>query len=472
MVKKAKNFITRNPWKTAFIVLIIIAVVWWWSPRKQDTTVVQDFLGVDTIVGTGDLEASITLQGTTQFADSQRLTFMTKGKVQSVAVKVGDKVKKGQILASITTDDLDTTISQERIDIQNQEKTLQDLLDGYNLELEYLQQKADYDALLLKLKTIDQDHLLAMEELQQKIEDAQKSYNDTKKDYEELLSGSNSVTADLALSSTIRKRNTTFQNAVLDLKNIITTVQSSLDAFDQTMMLTDTYKYGKKNIYIGAKDQNLKNQSESLFRTLSNQLSQLDTLYKKLDTIAVQDLTNEQILEAYTLVKDMGANLVTWGEISYDMFKASIENTSYSQLQIDTDASSALKNQSTGISYIQKYATIVDALAALEDDTSLEDTKLKMDKAKTSLDKLELQVDVLKAEQKKEKAGLQDQMDTVQRNITKIQGGESLKETQIITARNRLSQLKNSLNNSLRKYEDYRLEANFDGVVTQMDLQV
>ena len=35
----------------------------------------------------------------------------------------------------------------------------------------------------------------------------------------------------------------------------------------------------------------------------------------------------------------------------------------------------------------------------LDDDTSLEDTKLKLDKAKTNLDKLNLQVDVLKAQQ-------------------------------------------------------------------------
>jgi exonuclease VII small subunit len=110
------------------------------------------------------------------------------------------------------------------------------------------------------------------------------------------------------------------------------------------------------------------------------------------------------------------------------MFKASIENVSYTQRQIDEDASKAQQNQSLGIGYIQKYASIVDALANLDKDTSLEDTKLKLDKAetslakaKTTLNKLELQVNVLVIEQQKEKAKLLDDMDTVQRNIAKIQ---------------------------------------------------
>ncbi|MDR0282516.1 MAG: HlyD family efflux transporter periplasmic adaptor subunit [Candidatus Peribacteria bacterium] len=154
------------------------------------------------------------------------------------------------------------------------------------------------------------------------------------------------------------------------------------------------------------------------------------------------------------------------------MFKASIDGVGYSLSQIDADANTALKNQSAGISYIQKYSTMVDALAGLKDDTSLEDTKLNLDKAKTALDKLELQVDVLLIDQQKEKVKLLDDMDTIQRNIVKIQRGESLNESRIKQARNLVTQRQNSLNSLLDKYDDYRLKANFDGVVTQMDIQV
>jgi multidrug efflux pump subunit AcrA (membrane-fusion protein) len=432
------------------------------------------------------LETNLTIQGTTQFSDSQKLTFMNRGKVQSVNVKVGDLIKKGQILATITTDDLDEQVQQARISLDDANQSLQDLLSEYNLELEYLQWQANYDALLLKHKTIDQDHALAQSELQQKIiaakqqvADAQKAYNDTKADYEELLSGSNSATADLALSSTIRKRNTTFQNAILEVKSIISALQTTLDTFDQRMLLSDTYKYQEKNIYVGAKDVNLKNQSETLFWTISNQLSELTTKHKALEVLPVEQLTNEQILGLYTIVRDIGNNLVKRGEISYEMFKASIENVLYTQAQIEVDAGNAIKNQSQGIGYIQKYSSMVDSLAAIKDDTSLEDTKLKLDKAQTSLEqaqisvnKLELSVEVLITEQEKEKASLADQIETAQRNITKIKRGESLNESKIKQARNMVTQRQNSLNSLIDKYENYRLEANFDGVITQMDIQV
>jgi multidrug resistance efflux pump len=161
------------------------------------------------------------------------------------------------------------------------------------------------------------------------------------------------------------------------------------------------------------------------------------------------------------------------------MFKASIESTSLTVDKINTYASNATKNQADGITYIQQYSTMVDKLAAIKNDTSLEDTKLKMEKAETALEKAKLnlnksklQVDVLLTTQSQEKAKLQADIDAAQRNITKIKSGESLDESKIKQARNNVTQRENSLNSLLDKYQDYRLEANFDGMITQMDIQV
>jgi hypothetical protein len=82
---------------------------------------------------------------------------------------------------------LDNDVAQARLNIDSQKASLQDLLDERNLDLEYIQQKANYDALILKKETIDQDQELEMQELEQKIKDAQKSYDDTLADYNELL---------------------------------------------------------------------------------------------------------------------------------------------------------------------------------------------------------------------------------------------------------------------------------------------
>jgi hypothetical protein len=215
-------------------------------------------------------------------------------------------------LATITTDDLDDQVEQARINLDDAKQALQDLLNGYNLELEMLQQQANYNTLFLKQQTIDQDHALVKEELEQKIKDAKKNYEDTKADYEELLSGSNSATADLALSSTIRKRNTTFQKAVFDIKSELLKLQTTLDAYDQIMLLTDKFRYmdSSTKIYIGAKDQNLKNQSESMFWTLSSQIAALASGYARLEPIAVADLTNNDILGLYRQLETIGTTMM------------------------------------------------------------------------------------------------------------------------------------------------------------------
>ena len=471
---KKENFFKRHRIALTVIALIIGYVLYQWQPWVDKSPKTKVYYDMETTVQTWDLENILTLQWTTQFADSQKLTFMTQWKVTAVNVKVWDYVKKGQILAKISTDDLDNNIAQAQLDIDTQRIALQDLLDAKNIDLEYIQEKANYDALLLQKETIEQDQELAMQELQQKIKDAQKLYDDTLADYNELLSGSNSATADLALSSTIRKRNQTLETAVLGLKPIINNVNKLLDDYDKALLITDKYKYEvARNYNIWADDLSLKVQSEKWFNQLNRDLDTLKEKYNELSSKSISDLTNEEVLDAYATLKIIWNELVNRWEVNYSMFKASVTSSSYTLTDIENDARTFGTNtQNTWVEYVKTYTKTVDDLANLDDDTSLEDTKLKLDKAKTSLDKLNLQVDVLKAQQEKDRATLEDNIDTALRNLNKIAWWESLKETQIKQAQNRLNQLQRNLRNIRDKYDDYELTANFDWVITEMDIQV
>ena len=471
---KKENFFKRHRLALWVIALIVAYILYQWQPRVDKSPKTKVFYDMETTVQTWDLENILTLQWTTQFADSQKLTFMTQWKVTAVNVKVWDYVKKWQVLAKISTDDLDNNVAQAQWDIDTQKTALQDLLDAKNIELEYIQEKANYDVLLLQKETINQDQELAMQELQQKIKDAQKLYDDTLADYNELLSGSDSANADLALSSTIRKRNQTLETAVLELKTIINDINSVLDNYDKKLIITDKYKYEvSKNDYIWAEDLYLKVQSEKWYNQINKDLDTLREKYNNLNTKSISDLTSEEVVDAYLALKILWNNLVNWWETNYDMFKASITSTSYSLTDIEKDAKAfGTDLQASWLKYIQLYTSKVSALADLDDDTSLEDTKLKLDKAKTNLDKLNMQVDVLKAQQEKDKATLEDNIDTSLRNLNKIAWWESLKETQIKQARNRLNQLQRNLRNIRDKYDDYELTANFDWVITEMDIQV
>lgn len=471
---KKENFFKRHRIAISVIVLIAGYILYQRQPWVDKSPKTKIFYDMETTVKTGTLENSLTLQWTTQFADSQQLTFMTQWKVTGVYVKVWDHVKKNQVLAKISTDDLDNTVAQAKLDIENQQTTLRDLVDAKNLQLEYLQEKANYDSLMLKKETIDQDQDLELQTLEQQIRDAQKSYDDTLADYQELLSWSDSANADLALSSNIRKRNQTLETAVLELKTIINDINSALDEFDKVMIFTEKYENEvSENDYISAYDIHLKGDSRKLFNKISSNLDILREKYDILENKSVSDLTSEEVIDAYSTLKTIGNDLVDWWEVNYDMFKASVTSNSYTLTDIENDAKKfGTTIQSQWVKYVQLYTQKVSTLADLDDDTSLEDTKLKLDKAKTNLDKLNLQVNALKAQHEKDKATLEDNISTALRNLKKIEWWESLKETQIKQAKNKLNQLERNLKNTLDKYENYELTANFDWMITQMDIQV
>jgi len=471
---KKENFFKRHRIAISVITIIVAYILYQWQPWVDKSPKTKVFYDMETTVQTGNLENILTLQWTTQFADSQKLTFMTQWKVTAVNVKVWDYVKKWQVLAKISTDDLDNNVSQTQRDIDTQKTNLQDLLDAKNLELEYIQEKANYDALILQQETIDEDQDLAMQSLQQQIKDAQKTYDDTYADYQELLNWDNSTNADLALSSTIRKRNQTLESSVLELKTIINDINSILDNYDKKLIITNKYKYEvANNDDIWADNLNSKIESERLFNQTSSDLDILKEKYNNLKQKSISNISSEEVIEAYSTVKNIWNKLVSRWEINYEMFKASITSSTYTLSDIELDAKNLGTDvQSLWVKYVQLYTQKVNTLADLDDDTSLEDTKLKLDKAKTNLDKLNLQVDVLKAQQQKDKATLEDNIDTARRNLDKIAWWESLKETQIKQAQNRLKQLQRNLRNIKDKYDDYELTANFDWVITQMDIQV
>ena len=272
------------------------------------------------------------------------------------------------------------------------------------------------------------------------------------------------------------------QNAVYELKNAINTIKTILDSYDQIFRVSSTYRYVSYDdeIYIGAKDPEKKGQSRHMFESLRQQLDELEQVYADLENQQVADLSKEEILNAYVILKNIGSNLMIRGELNYTVFKESITTVSLTQSVIDRYAESlGTSVQSTGIRYIQSYATTVDTLARIQDDSSLPDKKRELDvaelalqQARTTLERNQLSVNTLLLEQQRAKVQLQRDIDTKQRNIRRIQNGESLNETRINQARNAVTRSRDRLDSLMDNYKDYWIEANFDGVITQMDMQI
>jgi len=91
-------------WRRASVVLLLLAIggaLWWWLGRPKPVSV------LTASVGRGMVEATVanTRAGTVEACQRTKLSTIAGGRIEVLAVKEGDKVKKGQLLMRLWNDD-------------------------------------------------------------------------------------------------------------------------------------------------------------------------------------------------------------------------------------------------------------------------------------------------------------------------------------------------------------------------------
>ena len=79
----------------------------------------------------GTLTSTVDVTGNLVAAADLQLNFETSGKVNKVLVKSGDKVTKGQVLATIDPTDLQSAVDQAQQNLDSANVKLQQLYDAY-----------------------------------------------------------------------------------------------------------------------------------------------------------------------------------------------------------------------------------------------------------------------------------------------------------------------------------------------------
>ncbi len=142
----------------------------------------------------GNIASSLSFVGNLQYNQSAELTWKTGGVIDSVNVKVGDKVKKGDILAVLATDSLISSViiaeknmidQQEKLDdVKHSESAYMDAYSNLNSkEAALIQAKLEQEALYYPRST-RQDMELAWDTLAL----AHLNFNYAKQDYDYLVS--------------------------------------------------------------------------------------------------------------------------------------------------------------------------------------------------------------------------------------------------------------------------------------------
>src|SRR5689334_11486120 len=115
--RQAAHEMSRKVTRSALVVVVIVAVgataVWlgWRKGSSASTNTSAATSRVLTVQPT-TMDQTISTSGTIQPSDTENLSFATSGTVQAVSVEAGQKVKKGQVLATVSAPALASSLAQ------------------------------------------------------------------------------------------------------------------------------------------------------------------------------------------------------------------------------------------------------------------------------------------------------------------------------------------------------------------------
>ena len=168
-----KNFIQKNKWWTLLISLIVIAVIYFIFFNKKSTVVesvvVEKRSVLEVVSATGNVKPISDLD----------FSFERSGQVSLVSVSVGDKVSKGQHLASLSNNDLLAAVEQAKAGLKIAEANLSSLKNGSTPE-----QIAVNESQVEKAKS---DLFNAQISLSNSIKDAYTKSDDSIRNYIDLM---------------------------------------------------------------------------------------------------------------------------------------------------------------------------------------------------------------------------------------------------------------------------------------------
>jgi len=205
MKKKRQKF--KKSYIVAIIILVAIAGGYYYYKKKQTGSTQVQYITATAEKGT--ITSSISASGNVIVDQSASIDPTITGTVASVAVQVGDQVKKGQLLFTIINEDLTVDVAKSIASL----KTSKDAIEV--AEVNVKSAKADYDAAKKKEKatsgTYSDKQLKVMKDkidlAEDDVTEAEKNYAASQADYNNTLNNANKRNVTSTISGTVNAVN-------------------------------------------------------------------------------------------------------------------------------------------------------------------------------------------------------------------------------------------------------------------------
>ena len=337
------------------IIIIIALAVYYFFPRNNSKEI--EVQQKEWTVRSDDLKISIESDGKVVAEDGVELSFSVSGdtlEVEEVFVKEGDKITKGDKIATVKTNDLE-------YDLNKAYASYQSTLASYNESMEGATDKQKQDA----LTSIEQAEIsleqtkLSLEKTRvsaaQSIADAEDALEDALEDYNKNknINDSEDVQDD-------------YEDLIDDLKSVDITLEDMLPDSDEILGVDDIWVNDDFEDVLGVKSSIALSNAEQSYEELKNKKNDFSPLLIGLSV-------NDPYYEIDEAVEEAKEVLLIAEEHLYDM-KVLLENT------ITSDGLTANELNGFKTSINSNRTTINTKMTTLEDDIdSIDDAKDSID---------------------------------------------------------------------------------------------
>lgn len=349
-------------WKT----ILLICIVWWiiyyyYFYKKEDTS--ETIIAFST-VKIWNIENWVKVSWKANLVDEQQLRFNQVWKVTNVYFKDWDKIKKWEIIAQLDMEDLNNSIEQAQISLENSKLNYEKLIRPPE-QKDILSSKNSINNTKNNILSLnDQLNILNKEYDNKKIDflnQINSKQNDINKANQDLETQENELDIlQKQQSKNLSDLNVDLQNslknAFTDSKNYIIDVKDKLETVDEIMWFSDKYFNNDTNIDYDLSDENLV-LKEKIKQYWLLAKENLLISQKKIDSINQTNLDVNEIKNILELNKLLFISMIDLWKIWTDNIK---ENIYLAVFDLNTE-------NAINIAYTDSRKSLIDAKNLLDD---------------------------------------------------------------------------------------------------------
>lgn len=513
----------KKSWKRyiKYVVLLmivgLIAYAAWPRPVKKEY--------ITEKVARHDVEQTVSVTGTVESDQIIELRFQKPGKIDSLPVKVGDVVKKDELLAKLDSKALQIQADQAKAGLLLAQSNLNLKLAGLSgadldvfqktldsAQIAYESSQTNLDIARKSAAENEKKAQLAVQNAQtglnnattavanaeKQVANSQKQYENAQKQYENALKSQNAI-QDTASQGLVNA----YQNARTIINVSLLNMRSAIPAADAVLGKEQTYLNDNFQNFLGALDSStLLVAGEEYFPTkqvvsaLDDEFGRIGTSNKPEDVELMVKDAREAVLKTKQFMSDV-----------YKLLNATIIGGSFTQANLDalkssilaketllTDNLNALQNinqtiinaklditnkdATSSTSVIQAQTSLDNAKSAIDTaNTSVDSAKSALDNANATLTIAQASLDQVQVDNEKLLAQAQSDVDLKKAAVksaesTFVSKAAAPRKVDIAGLQSQVSQAQSAYDLALQNLNDLAIQAPTDGTITQVNREI